>query len=42
VDEHDLGDALWLSVAGERKKLGALARFEEPVEEMGQMARRAR
>jgi GTPase len=42
VDEHDLGDALWLSVAGERKKLGALARFEEPAEEAAQMVRRAR
>jgi GTP-binding protein HflX len=42
VDEHNLGDALWLSVAGERKKLGALARFEEPAEEAAQMVRRAR
>jgi GTP-binding protein HflX len=42
VDEHDLGDALWLSVAGEHKKLGALARFEEPAEEAAQMVRRAR
>jgi GTP-binding protein HflX len=42
VNEHDLGDALWLSVAGERKKLGALARFEEPVEEAARMAQRAR
>jgi hypothetical protein len=33
---------LWLSVAGERKKLGALARFEEPAEEAAQMVRRAR
>ena len=41
VDEHDLGNALWLSVAGERKKLGALARFEEPAEEAW-MVRRAR
>jgi GTP-binding protein HflX len=41
VGEHDLGDALWLSVAGERKKLGALARFEEPVEAAARMAQRA-
>jgi GTP-binding protein HflX len=42
VDERDLGDALWLSVAGERKKLGALSRFEEPVEEAVRMVLRAR
>ena len=42
VDEQDLGDALWLSVAGERKKLGGLARFEEPVEEAPRMVQRAR
>jgi GTPase len=42
VDEQDLGDSLWLSVAGERKNLGPLVRFEEPVEEVSRMARRAR
>jgi 50S ribosomal subunit-associated GTPase HflX len=42
VDEHNLGDALWLSVAGERKKLGALSRFEEPVEEAVRIVLRAR
>jgi GTP-binding protein HflX len=42
VDEEDQGDALWLSVAGERKKLGPLARFEESLEEVVRMARRAR
>ena len=42
VDEEVRGDALWLSVAGERRRLGALARFEEPVEEVVRMARRAR
>ncbi|HEY6065726.1 MAG TPA: GTPase HflX [Thermoanaerobaculia bacterium] len=41
VDEQDLGDALFLSVAGERRNLGALARFQEPLEVV-RMARRAR
>jgi GTPase len=41
VDEQDLGDALWLSVAGERKNLGPLVRFEESVE-ASWMARKAR
>jgi GTP-binding protein HflX len=40
--EHDLGDALALDVAGERKNLGTLARYEEPVEEAGTASRRAR
>jgi GTP-binding protein HflX len=42
VEEQDLGDGLSLVVAGERKHLGALARYEEPVEEPRILRRRAR
>jgi GTP-binding protein HflX len=42
VEEQDLGDALWLGLAGERKNLGALARYEEAPEESEALFRRAR
>ncbi|HEU5248611.1 MAG TPA: GTPase HflX [Thermoanaerobaculia bacterium] len=42
LEEHDLGDALWLAVAGERKNLGSLSRYEEPIEEPVVLRRRAR
>ncbi|HEV8232402.1 MAG TPA: GTPase HflX [Thermoanaerobaculia bacterium] len=43
VEEQDLGDSLWLVVAGERKNVGSLARYlEEPLEERVSLTRRAR
>jgi GTPase len=42
VEEHDLGDALALAVAGERRNLGPLARYEEALEETAPLSRRAR
>jgi GTPase len=42
MEEHDLGDALALAVAGERKNLGPLARYEEALEETAALSRRAR
>jgi GTPase len=42
--EQDEGEALWLLAAGDRRKLGALARFEEleAVERVAPLRRRAR
>jgi GTP-binding protein HflX len=42
VEEQDLGDGLYLVVAGERRHLGPLARFEEREEEPRALRRRAR
>ena len=42
MEEHDLGDALGMAVAGERKNLGPLARYEDTLEVPASLARRAR
>ena len=42
VEEQDLGDGLYLVIAGERRHLGPLARFEEREEEPRALRRRAR
>jgi GTPase len=42
VEEQDLGDGLYLVVAGERRHLGPLARFEEREEEPRALRQRAR
>jgi GTP-binding protein HflX len=42
VEEQDFGDGLYLVVAGERRHLGPLARFEEREEEPRALRRRAR
>jgi GTP-binding protein HflX len=42
VEEQDVGDGLYLVVAGERRRLGPLARFEEREEEPPALRRRAR
>jgi GTP-binding protein HflX len=42
VEEQDLGDALWLVLAGERRRLGSLGRYEEAAQEPFAVRRRAR